>query len=140
MRSVYDAGLASSASGVRALLKWRLSETSELQKAFGAGLVFRLAFVTSILTGSINLALAIPHTAAAKCPDEPGVICPDLRFDFPDGLQSGPNIAVTARWFNERTEKTVADEAWLAERVSPVYLWAWNHQPIPDEWQTTASS
>jgi hypothetical protein len=76
------------------------------------------------LLANLTMAAAFPQTAAAKCPDEPGVMCPDLRFDFPAGQQpvAGRSMVVTARWFNERTAGPVVDEDWLAHRGSPVYL------------------
>ena len=62
--------------------------------------MFRFVLLCSTLIGSVLLAVSFPQTAAAKCPDQPGVICPDLRFDFPDDQQlvADRDIAVTARW------------------------------------------
>ena len=100
--------------------------------------MFRTAFLSSILIGSAVLAAASPQIASAKCPDEPDAICADLRFEFPAGEQlvAGRDIPVTAHWFNDRTAKPVVNEEWLAQRESPVYLWGWDHEPVPDEWQT----
>ena len=87
-------------------------KTQDYNKASRANGMFRLVPLASITITVVFLAVAVPQTTAAKCPDEPGVICLDLRFEFPADQQpvAGRNIVVTARWFNERTGIPVVDE------------------------------
>ena len=78
--------------------------------------MFKFLVLSAIMIGSAIMALAFPNAAAAKCPDQDGVVCTDLRFGFlPNQLVAGKEGTVTAQWFNERTGTPVAEKEWLAE-------------------------
>ena len=87
-------------------------KTQDYNKVSRVNGLFRFVPLASITIAAVILAVAFPQTTAAKYPDEPGVICLDLRFEFPADQQhvAGRNIVVTARWFNERTGIPVVDE------------------------------
>ena len=99
-------------------------------------LIARLVGFSGSLLVLAGLWVTSPDNVLAKCPDVPDAVCSDLRFSFqPDPPVAGEAATVVARWFDERTNRPVANRTWLSERGAPVYLWVWDHQPSPDEWQ-----